>query len=361
MSLLGRLQSVLPRLNPVDFSAGQRNDHWWGLRMSAMLQVALANSETDQEFEDCYLRVVGAFARLERESARSILHNRLHRYLAASELTPRPRTLAQRFLRDVPRRYGINADFYARHLADYTATPRENQARLAALRETYNLEIVWRDPLAGVEEADRYRLQEPDRIQFAFFVPTLAAQLSMYPVDLVERANLWRINLCDGLHFDGRPMRGLAVYDQNALFLNMAGGYIKESSCTLIHHEFFHLVDRFALELPSEDTEWARLNAPSFRYGEDGEKSGARGFTDDLPGFMTAYATTNTREDKAELFGHMVVNYAVVQKKAETDRALAAKMDLMKRRLEAACPAIDAAFWEQRRAADFWAACKPRF
>jgi len=319
MKLPVRLQNLLLRLPPVDFSAGQRDDHWRGLRMSAMFQVAVSNSQTDDEFEDCFLRVCGAFGHLEREQWRSWLHNYLLPYLVPGELTPRPRTLAQRFLKQAPRRYQINPEFYAQHLASYASSAAENQARLARLREAYNLEIVWRDPLAGLQDADRYQVQEPDRIQFAFFVPTLAAQLSLYPADLVEKANFWRLILCDGLRYDNQPLRGQAVYGHKAILLNMAGGYIRESSCTLIHHEFFHMVDRFALDLPEEDAELTRLNAPSFRYGRVDKDGDALALTEDLPGFLTAYATTNTREDKAELFGHMMVNHVLAGRQSRPD------------------------------------------
>ena len=357
MSLLSHVWNRLS--SSAALSAAEREDHWYGLRMAAIMQVAVANSNTEPEFEKCFLQIVGAFTHLKRERARSWLHNFLLPYLSAGEFTPRPRTLALRFLKYAPRRYRVNPAFFAQYLADYAATSAENQARLVRLCEEYDIEIKWRDPLAGVQAADRFRLEEPDRIQFAFFVPLLASQLSLYPADLVALAQVWRIILCDSLHFDGKPYRGLAVYDHNALFLNMAGGYVRESSCTLIHHELFHLLDRFALAASDEDEEWARLNPPGFQYARADERDqDKRAITGAAPGFMTAYAATNAREDKAELFGHLVVNYAVVSEKAAEDKVLAAKVDLMKRRLESICPEINADFWEGRRQADFWASCK---
>ena len=360
MSILASLFHSLADRPLLDFSEGEREDHWRGLRLAAILQVCLTASETEEEFVKAFQRIGGTTWGMDREHARTWLNNFLMSYVTAGEFTPKLRALAQRFLKHAPKRYRLNPEFYEQFLRDYKASPRDNQAKLVRLSETYDLDIVWRDPLAGLEHGGRYSLAEPGPIHFAFFVPVLVSQLSLYPVSLTARAGLKRVILCRDLRFCGRSWRGMAVYAWNAICLDMSGGHLKESCCTLVHHEFFHLVDKFALALPDEDEELARLNAPSSAYGLAGQRSGdSLALTADFPGFMTAYAATNTREDKAELFGHMVVNYGAVERRASADRVLAAKVELMKRRLEAVCPEMDAAFWETRREADFWTACKP--
>ena len=71
--------------------------------------MAIAESETDAGFEQCFRRLVKASNGLLEESTWAGLNFRLQDYRSAGELIPMPRALAGRFLRDIPRRYGVKA------------------------------------------------------------------------------------------------------------------------------------------------------------------------------------------------------------------------------------------------------------
>ncbi len=90
-----------------DFSAGQREDQRVARTLTGILEVALAESETDAGFEQCFRQLVKASSGLKEEHLWSWLNRRLSDYRRAGEFRAMPRTLAVRFLRDIPRRYGV--------------------------------------------------------------------------------------------------------------------------------------------------------------------------------------------------------------------------------------------------------------
>lgn len=62
---------------------------------------------------------------------------------------------------------------------------------------------------------------------------------------------------------------------------------------------------------------------------------GAARPSDDLPGFLSGYATSGVEEDKAETFAFAVTRAPMVKARAATDPALRAKLAELGRRLEA--------------------------
>jgi hypothetical protein len=90
-----------------DFSAGREEDRRIARVLTGVLQVALAESETDAGFEQCFRQLIKASDGLEAERTWAWLNHRLSDYRRAGEFAPMPRALAARFLRDIPRRYGV--------------------------------------------------------------------------------------------------------------------------------------------------------------------------------------------------------------------------------------------------------------
>ena len=90
-----------------DFSQGEQQNQHYARVLTGLLQVALAESETDAGFEKCYRQLVKATDGLSEERAWVWLNGHLRDYRSAGEFTPMPRALAARFLRDIPRRYGV--------------------------------------------------------------------------------------------------------------------------------------------------------------------------------------------------------------------------------------------------------------
>ncbi len=90
-----------------DFSAGREEDRRTARMLTGVLGVALAESETDAGFEQCFRQLIKASSGLEEERTWAWLNSRLSGYRRAGEFTPMPRVLAERFLRDIPSRYGV--------------------------------------------------------------------------------------------------------------------------------------------------------------------------------------------------------------------------------------------------------------
>ena len=90
-----------------DFSQGEEENQRNARILTGALQVALAESETDAGFEQCFRQLVKASTGLSEERTWAWLNHRLSDYRSAGEFAPMPRTLAARFLRDIPKRYGI--------------------------------------------------------------------------------------------------------------------------------------------------------------------------------------------------------------------------------------------------------------
>jgi hypothetical protein len=89
-----------------DFSGGRDE----GRRMQKALGEALAESDTDAEFERRFKLVVRASTGIDTELTWAWLGRSLMEYRRADEFAPSSRALAARFLRDIPRRYHLEED-----------------------------------------------------------------------------------------------------------------------------------------------------------------------------------------------------------------------------------------------------------
>ena len=90
-----------------DFSAGREEDWRFAHILTGILQAALAESETDAGFEQCFRQLIKASSGLEEECTWAWLSSRLSDYRRPGEYASIPRLLAERFLSDIPRRYGV--------------------------------------------------------------------------------------------------------------------------------------------------------------------------------------------------------------------------------------------------------------
>ncbi len=92
------------RFRPLfDFSAGREE----GRRMQALLRDALAASTTDDEFRRAFKRGLAASTGRETELGWMMFQQSLFEYRSAGELDVPDRTVAERFLKDIPRRYHL--------------------------------------------------------------------------------------------------------------------------------------------------------------------------------------------------------------------------------------------------------------
>ncbi len=96
------------------------------------------------------------------------------------------------------------------------------------------------------------------------------------------------------------------------------------------------------------DSEWPKLNPADFKYKEDVSSYLKKNYPLDVDGFMSDYSMESIREDKAELFSHMIVNMARVEQIARRDKSVAGKVERMKKLLLAFSPAFNDSFWATR-------------
>ncbi len=181
------------------------------------------------------------------------------------------------------------------------------------------------------------------------------SEFQIYPPEFVRRTKLKRVVLCRELSWRGQRRNAIPDNKYNTLYLDVVRGRQHERYMRrVIHHEFFHIVDQRDDGKLYQDARWAALNPAAFKYGSGG--AAAQGepttsvLTDKYAGFLNSYSTTGVEEDKAEMFCNLIVNPAYVEKRADSDPVLSAKVARMKRLLHDFCPAIDETFWRKARA-----------
>jgi hypothetical protein len=165
-----------------------------------------------------------------------------------------------------------------------------------------------------------------------------AAEFGRYPLGCVLAAGLRRVVVCGRLTVDGAVYQGSFDAGRGELFfaaqdLRRDRHYAR----VVMHHEFFHLLDKRQRGSIFEDPAWDALVPRFFDYGDGGrfaqwDRGGAE-LSTGSPGFVTRYARTGLEEDKAETFAHLMVDLEDVLERTATDAVLAAKVKLLARQL----------------------------
>lgn len=185
----------------------------------------------------------------------------------------------------------------------------------------------------------------------ASYLPILASEWGLYPQSLIKKTALRRMILCDGLTFAGQHRTAVPDFENNDLYLDVARGrYDELYTRSVIHHEFFHIIDyRDDGELYA-DERWAELNPAGFRYGTGGRNAqddpSVSLMSNDRLGFLNGYSTTGVEEDKAEVFANMIVHGRQLAARAPVDPVLNAKMERMKELLKKFCTEMNDEFWD---------------
>ena len=130
--------------------------------------------------------------------------------------------------------------------------------------------------------------------------------LEYLPPDLIKKSGLKYVTFMRNLRLNGQPAGGAA--GGNTIYLP------PDFEEKTVYHEFFHIFDPHG-----KSEKWTKLNPPGFRY--TGNQFYARKFSkkeqrqvkknirkDDVKdAFVTTYAMSNQREDRAETFAFMIV------------------------------------------------------
>ena len=230
-----------------------------------------------------------------------------------------------------------------------TPTP---EARLALLSREEGIEI---QVVRTVLRATRYDFSiVSDPVpgpMLARYAPILESEFRRYPASFLRRVGLKRIVVGSRVRVEGQPRAAVPEFDRGLFWLDAeVGSRIPEYGRRALQHDFFHMVDRaMAPAAQGRDPAWAALNAKDFRYGIGGwwmQRANVGALRRDLPGFLTAYSTSATEEDKAEVFSHLVCDPAFVAERAAADPVLRTKVERLKASLAAFDPEIDAAWWK---------------
>lgn len=227
---------------------------------------------------------------------------------------------------------------------------------LAELAETYSIGVVHKNATFPVETSyGRISGNAPSAEQVDAYGPMLIDEFSRYPKEFIEKSGLRQIVLCTELTFGGQSRNAIPDLQNSTLYLDIAQADATPAyRKSVIHHEFFHIVDYRDDGKLQEDPDWANLNPKSFRYQRARKRlqfdSKEPLFVEAGNGILTKFAKTALEEDKAELFAHMIVHPKKVAKRADDDKVLAAKLKLMEKQLQSFCEEMNAEFWKTVRA-----------
>jgi len=180
---------------------------------------------------------------------------------------------------------------------------------------------------------------------------TIRRELDRYPPAFLARIRLFRVALCESLVVDSDPAGGVALAGPGLICLAVHADSPGASSfLRAIHHEVFHLADA-ADERRNHDP--ALLGEFHVDYERDPlRKRELRRATGSLqatlryPGFLTGYSRHDPGEDFAELFSFLMVDPRLVQRRADHDAVIAAKLALAQETLKRLAPE-DPEFWRR--------------
>jgi len=232
------------------------------------------------------------------------------------------------------------------------------EAAFKRLTEGYHVEVEWKSGSHNITTSDRFiTAKNASDWELQAYAPILLSEFNLYPASFVQKSQLKRIVICRDLWVESQGINqnvSATPYDKD-LFFCVSYTYKvnnRDKQRRVIHHAFFHMVDS-AHGLIEKDKEWEKLNPEGFYYGMHGRgghsdrTSKAGLLTAKYPGFLNKYSTGYLADDKADIFAYMMVLYHYVEKCADQDAIIKAKMQLMKTRLKQLSPEMDANFWNR--------------
>ncbi|MDB5101452.1 MAG: putative lipoprotein [Cyanobacteria bacterium RYN_339] len=170
------------------------------------------------------------------------------------------------------------------------------------------------------------------------YMDMLRWELARYPAGALGTLQLQQIVVCDKLTSGGVSFDAMADWDAHILYLTALDlAHEDNHARVVVHHEAFHLLDQAQTGNLADDAAWTALNEAGFNYGSGGDSMRQLGAGDvgssGRAGFVSAYATTGVDEDKAETYGHLMIDRTWVLRQAARDPALARKLGVLKQRL----------------------------
>ena len=173
------------------------------------------------------------------------------------------------------------------------------------------------------------------------FVSLLLKELARYPSSVVESLSLDGLFVCGEVRFRGERVGALTVFEPREIYFGAHGLAEADSAYSrrMVHHEFFHLLEHRE-ESANYDWEWHSLNEEGFLYAQRISHPSNCSLSKDV-GFVTEYAKSGVREDKAELFAVMMTDVEYLRSRIGHDTVLRSKVHLMVERLRVIAPGLD--------------------
>jgi len=228
---------------------------------------------------------------------------------------------------------------------------------LCELRKKYRIEVVTDEALS--DPVISYKLS--DVYGSTRYLEFLSNELAIYPISIFTRLQLDRIVLCSDLQKYDKPVSGCAsmslfpdnlalrmLFRKNTIYLDIEYDGTVDGLVT-IHHELFHAIESHDYSWPTYvDAYWNKLNPRNFQYKSE-MLANDYNPSIDFEGFLTDYSMQSVREDKAELFSHMIVNLPRLEELSKKDQILARKILRLKKILGTFSTDFDEPFWTTRQ------------
>lgn len=236
--------------------------------------------------------------------------------------------------------------------ADDVATPNA----LAELGAKYGVTIVVKSvPFRVEHRTDVITAREPSPDSVLGCTRLLEFELSLYPNDLLRKAGLRSIVVCEGLARNDSPEAIILTSTSGRIYIDAAyaarnDGYIRLG----VHHELFHMIDE-ADDGSLWDGSWSSLNDKGFVYlpsicdrSEAGESVVWLRYAG-FPGFVSGYSMSAVYEDKAEVFASMMVEPVHIADRVTQDAIVKRKVEYIAELVRKFCPGMDDRFWDRVR------------
>ncbi len=173
----------------------------------------------------------------------------------------------------------------------------------------------------------------PSAEQLARGSAVVSRELGRYPTAFLRGVRLAGVVLTDGLAENEMPVPSLPNVG-GLLLIDVSSA--ESDLVRSLHHELYHFFDLADDGHVSPDPGWSALNPTTFAYGSGGRTlrgAWAARPADDLPGFVSAYATSGVEEDKADTFAFAVARAAYLRERVASDAVLRAKVEELRRRV----------------------------
>jgi len=182
------------------------------------------------------------------------------------------------------------------------------------IKKQYSIEIIYKDiPNAPWSNIAYRPASQQDYAKLIKFLTILEQEMYKYPLGFFDKIQLRYIILLKRFFYSEKPLEGLYGFNKNAIFLDFyRKGNQELSQRHTIHHEIFHMIDFQAeIKLKKKDSQWETFNLENFQYGqkEKFQRNTKRKYfiSRGQKGFITPYAMTSVKEDKAEIFACLMI------------------------------------------------------